>query len=88
MVKFVRTNQGIAPFALCLLEVENDESSNRINSAIHDSGASIWTIAATMLDDQQPSILLLLFHNPDANFIEVSQQLCRILIHPIGPYLF
>jgi hypothetical protein len=45
-------------------------------------------MATTMLDDQQPSILLLLVHNPDANFIEVSQQLCRILIHPISPYLF
>ena len=27
-----------------------------------------------MLDDQQPSILLLLVHNPDANFIEVMTE--------------
>ena len=80
---------GIASFALCLLEIENDESANkRKQRDQHDSRASTWTMAATMLDDQQPSILLLLLHNPDANFIEVRQQLCRILIHPISPYLF
>jgi hypothetical protein len=88
-VKFVRTNHGIPSFALCLLEIEHDESANpRKQRDQHDSRASTWTMAATMLDDQQPSILLLLVHNPDANFIEVSQQLCRILIHPISPYLF
>jgi hypothetical protein len=35
-----------------------------------------WTMAATVLDDQQLSIPLLLVHNPDANFIKVSQRLC------------
>ena len=32
---------GIASFALCLLEIENDESTNRVNSAINTTAGPL-----------------------------------------------
>jgi hypothetical protein len=32
---------GIASFAMCLLEIENDESANRVNSAINTTAGPL-----------------------------------------------